>query len=268
MSDEIKKDRSPNYPKLPLEQAVALTTQLYGKIGKAKVKPQVAIGPLGYTGLHGASLTTLGAVSAYGLLERERGESVSVSALAIKLIHPTDDVQGLEAKRMAALRPKVFAELFSGGYHLMQEEVLSNHLIQQGFTPDGAKKAASVFKANVLFAKLDEPGIVNPNDEKAILRPEAFTMESTANPTPAATRPSPLSNILDDFLKGSGPTKGVLAKYSIPLGTNEATLVITGESLSTEDFDALGEYVALFKKQFDRKGASKLQDGAANPVGT
>jgi hypothetical protein len=46
----------------------------------------------------------------------------------------------------------------------------------------------------------------------------------------------------------------VLARYLIPLGANEATLTITGECpLSGDDFDALCEYVVMFKKQHGRK---------------
>ncbi len=56
----------------------------------------------------------------------------------------------------------------------------------------------------------------------------------------------------------------VLAKYSIPLGANEAILVFSGEQLAPEDFDALIEYVQLFKKQYERKLASfKALDDAA-----
>ncbi len=47
--------------------------------------------------------------------------------------------------------------------------------------------------------------------------------------------------------------KTVLAQYSIPLAGSEATLVFTGRSLSPDDFDALADYVALFKKQFQRR---------------
>src|ERR1051326_9236654 len=196
MSDKIKKDRSPNYPKLPLEEALGLVKQLYAKVGKAKVKAEVAIGPLGYTGLNGASLTTLGTLTAYGLIERERGESVCVSQLAIKLIHPLDPGQDIEAKRICALRPKVFSELFSGGYQIMPEDVLANHLIQQGFTPDGAKKAASVFKANVLFSKLDEDGVEVPSESDNSVMPKLsrepmgqFVYPKPANLPPDITAP-------------------------------------------------------------------------------
>src|SRR6266567_1703467 len=259
MSTEIKRDRSPNYPKLPLEQSVDLVRRLYKEIGKTKVRAQVAIGPLGYTGLNGASLTTLGALTAYGLIGRERGESVSVSPLAIRLIHPMNHAQGLESRREAAISPKIFSELFSGGYHAMAEDVLSNHLVQNGFTPDGAKKASSVFKANVLFAKLDEPGIiVQKHDDRPDATSEVAGMKSSASP-------APLHSVLIDMIKrgeiwpgkANGqaeiPEKQVLAQYSVPLGSNEATLIITGQSLSTEHFDALGEYVELFKKQFQRR---------------
>lgn len=49
----------------------------------------------------------------------------------------------------------------------------------------------------------------------------------------------------------------MLASYSIPLGANEATITFTGEKLSAEDFTALGEYVTLFKAQFERKQKSE-----------
>jgi hypothetical protein len=45
----------------------------------------------------------------------------------------------------------------------------------------------------------------------------------------------------------------VLARYSVPLGENEATIIFTGTKLTPEDFDGLAEYVKIFKTQFLRK---------------
>ncbi|SRR6266568_4356404 len=259
MKDDIKKDRSPNYPKLPLEQAVELAKRLYEKVGKAKIKREVAIGALGYAGVNGASLTTIATLSAYSLLELERGEGVAVSPLAIRLMHPMNDSQRLEARRQAASNPKVFSELLSGGFQTMAEDVLAKHLIQSGFTPDGAVKAASVFKANVSFAKLDDPGIVIPViDEQMPRRNDVLPKTSFARLGAAMVREEP------------GPraaTETVLASYSIPLGANEATLTITGESpLSGDDFDALCEYVGMFKKQYQRKADSTASKNAADNI--
>ena len=62
-------------------------------------------------------------------------------------------------------------------------------------------------------------------------------------------------NPAKDKIKG----KNVLAQYSIPIGASEATITFTGEKLSEEDFDALADYIAIFKKQFERK--QKSEDG-------
>ena len=55
----------------------------------------------------------------------------------------------------------------------------------------------------------------------------------------------------------------MLAQYSIPLGENVATLVFTGSRLTADDFDALEEYVGLFKKQFVRAQAGVAAAKAA-----
>lgn len=49
------------------------------------------------------------------------------------------------------------------------------------------------------------------------------------------------------------PRLRALARYTIPLGENEAMIAIYGDALRLEDFDALMDYVSLFKKQFERK---------------
>ena len=51
----------------------------------------------------------------------------------------------------------------------------------------------------------------------------------------------------------SRPRGNVLATFKIPLGLNEAELTFTGERLEPEDFDALADYVSIFKKQYERK---------------
>ena len=49
----------------------------------------------------------------------------------------------------------------------------------------------------------------------------------------------------------------MLAQYSIPIGANEATITFTGAELTAGDFDALADYVVIFKKQFERKQKSE-----------
>src|SRR5207237_717331 len=120
--------------------------KLHSQIGKAAVKPESAAVALGYKGLNGAALTTLGTLSQYGLIERARG-TVTVTGLAIRILHPTGDSQLKDALREAALAPKVFQDIHEN-LGQCSVEVLTSHLVQNNFTPDRAKRTASVYAAN------------------------------------------------------------------------------------------------------------------------
>jgi hypothetical protein len=249
MNDETKKDRSPNCPKISLEEAVKMTRQLYEKAGKAKMKRVAACGALGYAGLTGSSLTMLGALNQYGLidLDREAG-GVSVSPLAIKIMHPTSKEESRFSLTESALNPRVFRVLYTEGFHHCEESVLANNLVQQGFTPDTARKVASVYLSNIKFAELDSDSIRGPSDAKKeeIKR----SLESSTGQ---------IHSISKEIIQSERPpetsqsNKKLLAQYSIPIGASEATLIFTGEKLTVEDFDALADYVSIFKKQFERK---------------
>ena len=159
MSDEITKDRSPRSPSITLEDALNLTKKLHAQARTAALKPDNAARALGYSGLTGASLGVLASLGQYGLIDRTGG-NVSVSSLAVKILHPRDEAQRLAAVREAAM-PKVFLDILKG-FEDCSADVITNHLIQEKFTPDRARKVAHVFIANRKFAKLDE--IVNSED--------------------------------------------------------------------------------------------------------
>jgi hypothetical protein len=241
MNEEIKKERSRNYPKMSLVDALELVKKLHSKAGKAKISPEVAVGALGYNGLNGAALGALGTLTQYGLIDRERGKSVSVSALAIKLIHPLNQQQDETCRKVSILMPQVFSELYSGGFHKCDESLIANHLIQNGFTTDAAKKVASVFIENVSVAKLGDDSII-----ESVELPVEEKPSETVSDDDSKTNTQTIKNLQT---KG----KSVLATYSVPLGSNEVQIIFTGESLRPDDFDALADYVALFKKQYQRK---------------
>lgn len=254
MSENTKRDRSPNFPKIPLEQAIELVSGLYKKTGKSQIRPEVCASALGYSGLNGAALTTIGALNQYGLLDRQRGEGIAVSQLAIKLIHPVNEAQKETSRREAVLSPRVFNELFTGGFNHCAEDVLANHLIQEGFTQDGARKAASVFKANIEFANLSDNSIKLDSDKETTQLEQAI---ETPVPNQPISKQSKQPVYFGNQITGED-NKNVLATYSIPLVESEASLVFTGEKLTPADFDALIEYVELFKKRFERKQKTEL----------
>jgi len=90
MNDENSTDKSPRSPNHSLEDSLGHVKKLHSQIGKGVVKPESAVIALGYKGLNGTALTTLGTLSQYGLIERSKG-TVKVTPLAVRLLHPTGD---------------------------------------------------------------------------------------------------------------------------------------------------------------------------------
>jgi hypothetical protein len=271
MSVTTKRDRDPNCPKATLADAIEQMKRLYSKAGKAQIAAEVAVTALGYAGMNGAALTSLGTLNQYGLIDRERGSGVSVSPLAIKLIHPLNSEQERESRREAALKPRVFSDILTDGLGECAEDVLANHLIQNGFSPDGAKRAAFVFKANSEFANLGGGGMVSQEPKEPSPSEVAQSLAMTSHAISPTSKPpiggaGLLKNDALDALMALGSPNKVLARYSIPLGSNEATIIFTGEILSSEDFDALGEYVKLFKKQFERTTTTTNAKAIAYPI--
>lgn len=245
--DAATKERSPKAPANTLEDCIAFLKKLYAEARRSYVKPEAAGRAMGYAGLTGSSLTLLASMSQYGLIDREKG-NVMVSNLSVRILHPTSPDQFQGAIREAALAPKAFQELFDG-YNDCSAEVLTSHLVQKEFNPNRAKRVAFVYTANKTFAKLDTISSFPSTTESLPETRSNEHNEIAPNPPPKPPPTAPLTRSADAVVpKGHK----MLAQYSIPLGGNQATLVFTGKSLTPDDFDALRDYVELFKKQFVR----------------
>jgi len=151
---DIKQDRSPRSPAIPLQDAIDQVAKLHKAIGKSTVPAATAASALEYKSLNGAALTALGTLSQYGLIERSESK-VSVSPLTLSILYPSSEGAKTEALQRAALTSKVFLKIRKD-FHDCDRDVLANQLIHERFTPDRAKIVAAVYKANSEFAKLDE----------------------------------------------------------------------------------------------------------------
>lgn len=247
MSDEITKDRSPRSPMVSLEDALEVVRRLYAQARMTAVKPESAVKALGYSGMTGSSMTMLASLGQYGLLDRTSG-NVSVSPLAVRVLHPSSEAQRDSAIREAASLPKVFQGDLKGFEHC-SAEIVANHLIQVGFAPDRARKLAQIYLANRKFAKLDQVSNVADNSDD-----DGLSDSSPSTPVPSL---SPVSKIAAVTVLDTPQSSNMLAQYTIPLGENQATLVFTGTALAEEDFDALSDFVEFAKKQFVRKAKAQ-----------
>src|SRR5262245_55647075 len=140
----MKKERSPRFPGESLPESVARVERLYASAGRSLVTSEIAAEGIGYTSLSGASKTALAALAYYGLIQRE-GDKHRISELGLRLIRPISDKDKLDAARTAILRPPVFAQI-DENHAECTEQVLASILLRSGFTDEGARRAAKVYK--------------------------------------------------------------------------------------------------------------------------
>lgn len=146
----MTKGRSPNYPQLTLEEAIQRVRPLYEAAHTYPTDKQVIAENLGYNGLHGKSLTLIGALRRYNLLE-PAGEGMKVSDDAVTLLElPAGEPQHMAALERAAFAPRLFAQMHSDfGTNLPNDVTLRHYLIKQGFLPKAADEVIRVYRANL-----------------------------------------------------------------------------------------------------------------------
>lgn len=156
----MERQRSPSYPSLTLEQAI----DLVGKVHKANrtnvISRETAAKDMGYAGLTGRSLTVLGSLAQYGLVEKAGKGDIKVSRRAVEILHPIEESHRVEAIIDAAQAPALFRmlrERFSEG--VPSENALRSFLIQQSFNDVAIVPAISAFlETNAFAEKAKESG--------------------------------------------------------------------------------------------------------------
>src|SRR5579871_2799396 len=149
--DEMEaRERNPRFPNETMVDAIGRIGKIFAGLGRTSVPAEAVAKAMGFAGLSGASRTTLAALSYYGLIGREGGK-YKISDLAVRIIHPIDQAEKGRAVWEACFSPKLFSEIKEEGLNC-SEDVLATILIHKGFTEEGAKRAAWVFKDNLAFA--------------------------------------------------------------------------------------------------------------------
>jgi hypothetical protein len=250
---------SHRFPAITLTDALKFGELLFKNAGRTAVDPEVAVTAIGYSSLNGAARNTMSALVSYGVLAKVGGQ-YRVSEEALKALRPVVEQDRLNALRSMALRPPLFGVIHKE-HRECSEQVLAGILLHQGLAEDSAKRAAKIYKINASLARLDEDGpkLLSLHLTDKITMTDAPSIESSPTEGTIETVTSQRPQL--------GLKSPVLAQYSVPLGSNEATIVFTGESLVPEDFEALSEFVLLFKKQFERKLKSEKGDDSSRAEG-
>jgi hypothetical protein len=251
MSEENQKDRSPRAPRYALEDAIADMRKLHTQIGKSAVKSETAVSALGFNGLNGAALATLGTITQYGLINRTKG-FIAVSPLAVRILHPMDEDQRIASIQEAALAPSVFREIYEK-MNDCSEQVLTSYFVQNGFTPDGAKRTANVYASNKSFANLKSGIKLDLNVSETKSNEAHFDANGKMLSTSTIIRqplgqhiaPKPANHASDNLIL---PTQSISrgSNLSLPLGNGDFVVI---PKMSKEDFDLFMETLKLWEKK-------------------
>jgi hypothetical protein len=175
-------------------------------------------------------------------LERQ-GNNHRVSDLAVRIIRPVSDADKAAAINQAAIEPALFAQIKSE-HPNVTENLLATLLLHKGFTEDGSKKAAKVYKDNLEFlGKL----------------PQASSHNKPAEPTPAATSAAPAVSAVKPHM-----VTHALAANELPVPIGDNLVARVPFPMSEEDFDLFIGTLNLWKKKLVKKpdapSGEKLDD--------
>ena len=229
----MAKTRSPNYPTMPLSDAVKAIRPVFKVENRNKMSRLVLAKHMGYTSLNGRALGKIGAVRAYGLIEGS-GDQIRVSDDAITIITaPEGAPQKEEALQRCALQPSLFKDLRKAfPDDLPSPDNLRFNLIQRKFTEDAAEKAAKTF-LDTMRLVLDESGDSEGNDF-----PENEAERENIEQPQQVTKPPP-------------PPKPGVQRAEFPL--TEGTVRLDFPSvLSEESYEVLEDWLNLVLRRAKR----------------
>lgn len=244
----MAKVRSPNYPAIPLLDALEAVRPAYKAEHRNKMAKMTLAKHLGYNSLNGRSLAKIGAVRAYGLIEGS-SDGLRVSDDAIQaLMAPEGSPDRAAALARLALKPSLFKEIRGEypGVH-PSEDNLRYWLIKQNFTPDAAGKAAATYLETMRIVG-GEPSDYNPPS----------TQEGEMQPEPSKADLAPEKPLR---FYGGGSAEPAPGQRREVVTLDEGDVVITfPENLSVESFDDLKAYMDLFIKKMQRRAKSAATD--------
>lgn len=185
--------RSPNFPSLSLEDAIEFARVIWDKNRKTLIPREAAAKDLGYTGLTGRSMSVLGALNQYGLVEVTEKGQTRVTQLAEDIFIGFPEEVKRKAISNAGRAPSLFREIYDKYEgHVPGENAIRSFLFQRGFTNEGVEKALKSFEATNRYVEIngDSESYRHGDDGAPESTPESTNQEQPkVVSTPAAATP-------------------------------------------------------------------------------
>jgi hypothetical protein len=178
-ADKPKRFRSPPYPMFDLGKAIERASELHAKASTHAVGVQVLAEAWGMKSADGKVWRAAASLIQYGLAQDTgsgKTRKFSITDIAKRIILDTnpDSERRHEAIRAAALAPMIHKELWEkyGAANGLSDMVMKTHLTidredsgEAPYSPSAADEVISSYRATLLFAGLNESGMVFPQQE-------------------------------------------------------------------------------------------------------
>lgn len=138
-------DRSPNFPSMPLGDAIDAIKKVHAAEGRSKMPRLSAVKPLGYTSINGRSLSVLGALKAYGLIDG-RGDELRISQEGFTLANAPSNSDEYREALIACFRAPPAFQRFAEEDEGASADTLKWKLQKVGFQPDSAERLVRVYR--------------------------------------------------------------------------------------------------------------------------
>jgi len=258
--------RSPGYPSIDLEEAVAKAQQVYQHERRNAVSPEILSEHWGYAEKSSGGRLTLAALKKFGLLEEVGGgnsRQLRLTKLAQTIIlsaGPEHQTERLVALREAALSPKIHKELWEMWHaELPSDGAMRLYLIREReFNDSSVGDFIKQYKRTLAFARLNgdealawrsgggtiEGGDDDPDDPP----PRRAEAPMTAAPAPQ----SPPAQVGSPF-PFPGQTAPNVVDMNYPLLGDDFAFLRVTKPMSQESFDLLQEYIGLLARTLGLK---------------
>ena len=230
--------RSPNCPQITFEEAAQKGRRVYDK-EHTHSAPKAAIAEdLGYSSISGSSLSMIGALRQYGILEGN-SEALSVTDDAVAYFELEDGPERSDAMIRMIFNPPFFAALRQQfGDNLPSESNLKHHMIKEGFLPKAAEDVIQVYRANM---QLVAGASKRYTTEGSV--PQELAIMAT-QPIPALT---PIASQISPSIYS----------FSYPLSPDaKADLQIRG-AVGVDELEMLRDHIDMTIKALKRGGKAK-----------
>ena len=171
--------RSPNYPQIPLGTAIDCARKIHSEEAQHCAPREVVAKLMGYSGLNGAAVKKIGALTAYGLLERGKDKELKVSDLAMSILFSTTENEKLDAQQQAAFNPPLFKDIKEKWKNdAFSDENLKVFLIRNGFNLNAVGQVIDCYRSTIELISAKNIEIDPPGEGPSIIVEEIKSQEN------------------------------------------------------------------------------------------